>query len=65
MSSGHLGQNGIKYQNLGLATTIQYRAMFFNKVIWENMIEVIKIHHEANFAKNSEKLISKSLTPSP
>jgi hypothetical protein len=29
------------------------------------MIEVIKIHHEANFAKNSEKFISKSLTPPP
>jgi hypothetical protein len=29
------------------------------------MIEVIQIHHEANFAKNSEKLISKSLTRSP
>jgi hypothetical protein len=26
------------------------------------MIEVIKIHHEVNFAKNSEKFISKSMT---
>jgi hypothetical protein len=26
---------------------------------------IIKIHHEANFAKDNEKLISRSLTPSP
>jgi hypothetical protein len=35
-------------------------AQGFKTYSWENMIEVIKIHH-ANFAKNSEKLIS--LTP--